>query len=163
MVNRMMTYEYVTHDRLKPFGWLGTAFFTFAAVFALNAGQLIAAIGFTVLIPLGVYVLILAYSYFRVDDTAIESVSARGTRSRIAWQDVQWLECGKQGGLVFHGDHKRLVLLPAGYWSGPYAARTHRRLAAEIERRGLRIKETRLGDYKWNRNVSVKSDAGRRH
>lgn len=158
-----MTYEYVTLDRLKPFGWLGTALFAFAAVFALHAGQLIAAIGFTVLIPLGVYVLVLAYSYFRVDETAIESVSARGKRSRIAWQDVRWLECGRQGSLVFHGEKKRLVLLPAGYWSGPYAVRTHRRLVGEIERRGLEIKETRLGDYKWNRNVSVKPEANRPH
>ncbi|HKK05974.1 MAG TPA: hypothetical protein VKA50_09015 [Gammaproteobacteria bacterium] len=148
-------HEYVTLDKLKPIGWFGTAFFLFSAVFAAHTGQWVPAIGLAVLALAPALLVRLAYGRFRVDETGIEVISARGRRSRLLWDEVRSVECGRQGNFVFHGEGKRLVLLPAGYWSGPYAARAHRRLVMEVDTRDLPIKETRLGDYKWNKNVAV--------
>ena|GEM_PF-6679859 len=147
--------EYVTLDKLKPVGWFGTAFFLFSALFAAHTRQWVPAIGLAVLALAPALVVNLAYGRFRIDETGIEVVSARGRRSRISWDEVRSVECGRQGNFVLHGEGKRLVLLPAGYWSGPYAARAHRRLVVEVERRDLAIEETWVGDYKWNKNVSV--------
>lgn len=147
--------EYVTLDKLKPIGWFGTAFFLFSAVFAAHTRQWVPAIGLAVLALAPALVVRLSYGRFRIDETGVEVVSVRGKRSRISWSEVHSVECGRQGNFVLHGEGKCLVLLPAGYWSGPYAGRAHRRLVAEVDRRDLEVKETWLADYKWNKNVSV--------
>ena len=148
-------HGYVTLDKLKPIGWFGTAFFLFSAVFAAHRGPWIPAIGLAVLALAPALLVRLAYGRFRIDETGVEVVSVRGRRSRIAWDEVREVECGRQGTYVLHGENKRLVLLPAGFWSGPHAARAHQRLVGEVDRRDLDVRETRLGDYKWNKNVVV--------
>jgi hypothetical protein len=145
--------RYVTLGIVKPLGWLGVAFFSACAVLAVRADQPWPAVGFIPFIALGAYLIYGGYDRHTVDATALVTDSPLRQRYRLLWSEVERVEVGTGGTLVFHGHGKRFVLPPPSMWSGPDKPAIFRVLVHELEARKLVPVPSSTADYKTNKHV----------
>jgi hypothetical protein len=147
--------EHVTLGNVRPLGWLGLVGFLGAAGFAFATGATWSPLVFLVFASAGAYLLVAAYGRYAVDADALHAFTPIGWQYRMAWSEVQYVEFGTGGTLVFHGLDKRFVLPPPAFWTGRHKPAMHARLVQEIQRRGFVPVPSNTADYRWNKNVRV--------
>ena len=73
----------------------------------------------------------------------------------MAWHEVQYVEFGTGGTLVFHGKDKRFVMPPPAMWYGECKSEMFQRLVAQFEARKITPVPSNTADYRLNKNVRV--------
>jgi len=138
----------------KAIGWIGLVFFLFCGVMSAYAGQTNATPLFLPFVIMSAYMLLSA-SHLELTDSKI-IVVAPYSRYEMRWEDVERIEQGDQGTLVFHGKgNKRLVFTSPSVWSWEGKLEMITFLGAQIEARGLSLTPSSSADYKIHKNVRV--------
>ena len=141
---------------LQVIGWAGVPFFSFCAVMSWLAGQPGALAVFLLFVGLSAHVLLSA-SRVEIGAAAIRVIAPLASYE-ILWNDVQRVECGRHGTLVFHGtEDRRLVLISPMVWSGKSKFPAIQFLVSEVSRRRLNLTKSLWADYKTQRNVRLRS------
>ena len=136
-------------------GWLGTFFFTFAAIGSYLSGQVIVAVSFLFVLALFV-LLVMDTGQITIDADAISESTPLG-RHRIEWREVAKVEIDEEHhGIVFEGNDKRLVILGPHYWGLKKRDELFRLLIQQIEQRELPIERTALPSWKSSKNTKEK-------
>jgi hypothetical protein len=151
--------RYVTLGTLRPLGWVTLAGCLVASLWALRDGEPWPALGFAVFALLGVYVLVGAYGRYAVEADALYAITPLGWKYRMNWVDVNFVELGTGGTLVFSGRGKRFVLPPAALWSGEHKPEMYKRLVTLFESHKIIPVPSNTADYRLNKNVRIDSEA----
>jgi hypothetical protein len=78
-------------------------------------------------------------------------------RYYIRWDEVELIETDSQGqAIVFRGANKCLPLLGPGWWSGKEKADVIEFIQAQIQERGITVKETGNAVFRITKNAKVR-------
>jgi len=95
------------------------------------------------------------YGTTEMDEKAITSRSLI-EGYRIKWSEVKRIEMdNSEGGIVFKGDDKQLVIPGRFFWSGKDKKQTVSFFDAQVEQKHLEVKESFLAAYARSRNTRV--------
>jgi hypothetical protein len=101
--------------------------------------------------------LILATGSIEMDRDSVTYITSIGRR-RIGWDEVTKVETDwNKGSLIFIGPNKRLRVIGPTFWSGKDKERMLRLFSAQVENRGIDVKQRRTSIWRLNKNTKVKS------
>jgi len=141
---------------IKGLGWVCGLFFLILAVWSWLDGAGKVSLFFLVFVALSAY-LILATGSTEMNKDYITYITPLGVY-RIGWDEVTEIETDASGGsLVLIGKNKRLSLPGPAYWSGKDKERMLRFFTAQVETRGVEVKQTQKAMWRLNKNTKIKS------
>lgn len=151
--------KYITLKTVRPLGWVVLLGCFGAAGFAFRGGEFWPGVWFIVFSLLGVYLLIGAYGRYALDTENLYAITPLGWHYRMAWAEVQYVEFGTSGTLVFHGTNKRFVMPPPAFWHGESKPAMYKLLVEQFEARKITPVPSNTADYRWNKNVRIDNAA----
>jgi hypothetical protein len=144
----------VNHPLVRGIGIVGiVVFLAFAGLSFYNHQQTEAAC-FLILAALSL-IPFLVYGTTEMDEQAITSHSIIGNY-RIRWNEVKHIELdNSEGGIVFKGDGKQLVIPGRFFWSGEDKKQMVELFDQQVKTRKLEIKESFLAAYAFSKNTRI--------
>jgi len=144
----------VNHRWLRGLGVAGTVIFLCIAIFFFYTHQSTDAECFLILVVLSL-IPFLVYGTTEMDEQTITSQSLIG-RYRIKWSEVKRIEMDDtEGGIVFKGDNKQLVIPGRFFWSGLDKAQMSDLFDQQVKARKLDVKRNFLAAYVFSKNTRV--------
>jgi len=141
---------------VKGLGWFCLLLFLLLAVWSWIDGEVKVSLFLLIFVALGAY-LILATGSAEMNQDSITYITPIGVY-RIGWDEVTEIEIDLNGGnLVFIGQNKRLSLLRPHYWTGEDKEQMWRLFVAQVETRGIEVRETTKPLWRLNKNTKIKS------
>ncbi|MFH2091455.1 MAG: hypothetical protein ABIJ31_03755 [Pseudomonadota bacterium] len=143
---------------MKPaarLAWLGIVLFSGFFILSLSVGQVLLGLPFVFFIGLSVY-LILVSGSVEVNSSRIHLSIPLG-QYEVGWDEVNNIETDIQRrALVFIGFNKRVAIAGPVWWAGKDKNALITFLNAEVERRGIEIKQSQKALFKFSKNSKVK-------
>jgi hypothetical protein len=142
---------------VKGVAWVCALLFLLAAVWSWLDGAGKASLLFLIFVALGAY-LILASGSLEMNKDSITYTTPISVY-RIRWGEVTEIEIDLNGGnLVFIGQNKRLSALGPSCWSGKNKERMLRFFSAQVETRGIEVKQTQKAMWRLSKNTKIKAE-----
>ncbi|HEY2676216.1 MAG TPA: DUF4034 domain-containing protein [Steroidobacteraceae bacterium] len=141
----------------KIIGVVCVIFFLACAIGAYTSRQYGPIAIFMFFVFMGLYSIVSA-GEIQVNTMSISQRTSFGL-FRIAWRDVNRVEVGSHGTLVFYGADQRFVLAPVAMWSGKDKSQAIELIGKKLKQLCLTPTISRLADYKIHKNVRTAIDA----
>src|SRR5262245_4836001 len=142
---------------VKVLAW-GIAFvFLYLAAWGLLTGKGAASLLFLLVAALQTYSILGATGSIEMNRDSVTYITPIGRRL-IAWDEVTEVETDwNKGTLVFIGPNKRLRVIGPRFWSGKDKERMLRLFSAQVETRGIDVKQRYAVIWRLDKNTKITS------